>query len=135
MSDRKLPERPSRRLGSGERPVRLPGQPGSERRAASRFPLTLGLRYAVLNPRQGVPETGSGQTVDLSSSGLRFVAERPLEPGLTVELFIDWPVLLDGGVQLQLTTSGTVVRSDGNTTALRIQRHGFKTKGRGLKSA
>ena len=83
----------------------------------------------------GVAETGAGQTVDFSSSGLRFSADGPLEPGLTVELFIDWPLLLDGGVQLQLTMTGTVVRSSGTETALRIRRHGFRTRGRGLKTA
>ena len=134
MSNGNLPDRPSRRFGSGERPVRLPNQRGVDRRSAVRYAITLSLRYVVQNPH-GVAETGSGHTLDLSSSGLRFTTEKPLEPGAKVDLFIDWPAPLDGGVQLQLTTSGTVVRSDATSTALRIQRHGFKTKGRGLKLA
>ena len=41
---------------------------------------------------------------------------------------IDWPVLLDGGVQLQLVVRGVVVRSDGAVIALRIERHEFRTR-------
>ena len=70
-----------------------------------------------------------GQTIDLSSSGLRFAAKRPLEPGMIIEVAIDWPVLLDGRVQLQLMVTGVVVWSCGMETALRIQRHDFRTRG------
>jgi len=100
-----------------------------------RYPLTLRVRYSVVNPREGVTETGMGHTVDFSSSGLLFIADKPLEPGCKVELCIDWPVPLDGGVQLQLTAAGTVVRNDGRSTALRIRRHSFRTRRRGQKSA
>src|SRR2546421_12473100 len=113
MSGKKPSDRPTRRFNSNERAVRLPIQSRGDRRAATRYPLTLGLRYAVPTPRGGVAGTGFGQTVDFSSSGLRFTADRTLEPGLTVQLFIDWPWLLDDGVQLQLTMTGTVVRSSG----------------------
>jgi len=130
MSDEQPTERPSRRLGSNERPVRLPDQPRGERRSGVRYPLTLRVRYSVLDLHGGEPETGLGHTVDFSSSGLLFTADKPLEPGLKVELWIDWPVPLDGGVQLQLTAAGTVVRNDGCSTALRIQRHSFRTRRR-----
>ena len=107
-----------------------------DRRSAIRFPLALGVRYSVLRRgKGGVAETGTGRTIDVSSSGLRFTAERALEAGLRVEVFIDWPLLLDGGVQLQLIASGTVVRSNGTEVALRIQRHDFRTRGGRPKSA
>jgi hypothetical protein len=53
--------------------------------------------------------------------------------GQTLDVSIEWPVLLDGGVQLQLVTSGVVVRSAGAVIALRIARPEFKTKRAGLK--
>ena len=117
-----------------ERWVRLPKEPGPDRRASVRFPLTLDVRYSVSH-RRALLETGSGQSIDLSSSGLRFAAQRPLEPGLKLDVAITWPVLLDEHVQLQLVVTGVVVWSSGTETALRIQRHDFRTRRVGLKAA
>ena len=108
-----------------ERLVRLPKDPRPERRASVRFPLTLDVRYSV--SRRSV--SGSGQLIDLSSSGLRFAAQGPLRPaGLRLDVAIDWPVLLDGRIQLQLIVTGLVVWSSGTESALRILRHDFRTR-------
>ena len=115
------------------RPVRLPGDSSLERRATTRFPLTLAVRYAVSGRRQP-REMGSGRTIDLSSSGLCFIADWPLWPGQRLDVSIDWPALLDGGVQLQLMISGVVVRTNGTVTAMQIQRHEFKTRRVGLQA-
>jgi PilZ domain len=117
-----------------ERRVRLTKEPWPERRASVRFPLTLEARYSVSHCRAPV-ETGSGQIIDLSSSGLRFAAQGPLEPGLKLDVAINWPVLLDGRVQLQLIVAGVVVWSSGTETALQIQRHEFRTRSVRLKAA
>src|ERR1035438_2419293 len=117
-----------------ERRVRLPKEPGPDRRASVRFLLSLDLRYSVSHRRAPL-ETGSGQIIDLSSSGLRFAAQGPLEPGLKLDVAIDWPVLLDGRVQLQLVVTGVVVWSGETETAMRIQRHDFRTRRVGLKAA
>jgi hypothetical protein len=93
----------------------------------------LEVRYSVLH-RCAPVETGSGQIIDLSSSGLRFAAQRPLEPGLKLDVAINWPVLLDGRIQLQLIVTGVVVWSSGTETALRIQRHDFRTRRVGVKA-
>lgn len=117
-----------------ERRVRMPKDPSAERRASTRFPLILDVRYAVWDRRAPV-ETGSGRTIDLSSAGLKFTADRPLLKGQKLDVFVDWPVLLDGGVQLQLIMSGMVVRTYGTTTALEIHRHEFRTRRVGLRAA
>jgi len=110
-----------------ERRVRTPEGASSERRASTRFSLNLEVRYTV-SGSPGTAETGSGRTIDLSSSGLRFATPRPLEPGLRLDVAIEWPVLLDGGVHLQLVAAGVVVWSKGAETALRIQRHELRTR-------
>jgi hypothetical protein len=69
----------------------------------------------------------------MSSSGLSFAADRALPIGQKLDLSIDWPVRLDGDVQLQLAASGVVVRSSGAVTALRIQRYELRTRRAGLK--
>jgi hypothetical protein len=37
-----------------------------ERRAATRFPLALPLRYSIMRRGKSVGETGSGQTIDMA---------------------------------------------------------------------
>ena len=117
-----------------ERAVRLPKGPELERRASLRFPLALEVRYSVSRRRRQVA-TGSGHVIDMSSSGLRFAIAGPLEPGLKLNVSIDWPVLLDGCVLLQLIVTGGVVWSSGTETALQIERAYFKTRSAGLKVA
>ena len=98
-----------------------------ERRTHTRFPLKLEVHYSI--PRaSATPEVGSGYTNDLSSSGLRFTGEKPLEPGQKIDLAINWPVLLDGHVQLQLIATGRIVWSRGAETAIQIDRHDFRTR-------
>ena len=109
-----------------ERRVRLPKEPGPDRRASVRFPLSLDVRYSVSH-RCAPLETGSGQSIDLSSSGLLFAAQGPLKPGLKLDVAIIWPILLDEHVQLQLVVTGVVVWSSETETAMRIQRHDFRT--------
>jgi PilZ domain len=117
-----------------ERWVRLPKEPGPDRRASVRFPLNLELRYSS-SYRRAPLETGSGQSIDLSSSGLRFAAQGPLVPGRKLDVAILWPVLLDEHVQLQLVVTGVVVWSSETETAMRIQRHDFRTRRLGLRAA
>jgi hypothetical protein len=113
---------------------RLPTGPIAERRASIRFPLSLEVRYSVAG-RRDLDVNVSGRTIDLSSSGLKFTADRPLSIGQKLELSIDWPVRLDGHVQLQLVLSGVVVRTIGAETAVRIERHEFRTQRAGLRVA
>jgi hypothetical protein len=114
-------ERPS------ERQVRLPKNARAEGRASTRFPMTLEVRYTVPGHRRPAG-TGSGRSIDLSSSGMTFTADRPLRTGQRLEVSIDWPVLLGGFVKLQLMMLGVVVRTDGTITALEIRRHEFRTR-------
>lgn len=99
----------------------------SERRLQVRYPLALEMSYAVVvGPRLG--EKGISQTVDISSSALRFTAVEPLAPGMRVEVAINWPTLLNGCIPLQLIGSGSVVRTCGKETVVTLQDHSFKTR-------
>ena len=117
-----------------DRRPQVPKDTKIERRGSVRFPLTLDVRYSVLH-RNGPVETGSGKLVDVSSSGLRFTGEAPVTPGLKLDVAINWPVLLDGRIQLQLTVSGVAVRSYGSEISMRIQQHDFRTRSVQLKTA
>ena len=114
------------------RRVRLLQGLSSDSRSSVRVPMDLEVRYRVVRRRRPV-ENGSGRTIDMSISGLSFTADRPLSIGQRLDLSIEWPVVLDGGVQLQLVTSGVIVRSAGAVIALRTGRPEFKTRRAGLK--
>jgi hypothetical protein len=116
-----------------EHSVRVPKGPRSERRDSIRFALTLEVKYTVSGVR-GSEKAGTGRTVDLSSSGLNFITDRPLLNGQELTVSIDWPVLLGGATKLQLFLSGVVVRTNGTTAALRIERHEFRTRRLALKA-
>lgn len=115
--------------GFGQLPEDVP----AERRANVRYPFALELRYTT-SRRHSPLKTGTGRTIDLSSSGLRFIADRALPAGQVIEVYIDWPALLDGGVRLQLIIWGSVIRANGTEIALQIQKHGFRTRGGGQQS-
>ena len=109
------------------RRVRLLQGLSSDRRSSVRVPVNLEVRCSVVGHRKP-DENGSGRTIDMSSSGLSFTADRPLSIGQKLDLSIDWPVLLDGDVQLQMVASGVIVRTAGAVTALRMGRHAFRTR-------
>ena len=113
--------------------MRIPKGASTERRAGTRFALSLGVSYAVLD-RRAIVRTGSGRTIDLSSSGLSLTTNQPLLPGQNLDVSIDWPVLLDGAIKLQLVMSGIVVRADTTVIGLRIKRHEFRTRRVGPKA-
>ena len=95
--------------------------------------MTLEVRYTT-SSRQKPVQMGTGHTIDLSSSGLRFRADKPLQTGQWIVVYIDWPVLLEGDVKLQLVISGVVVRIDGTEVAVQIHQHEMKTRSVGQQS-
>ena len=109
-----------------ETPVSIAG----DRRRDRRYGLHLEVRWKLIRRRR-ILETGTGQTIDLSSGGLLFDAGRHLPEGLNMELSINWPVLLRDVAPLQLVISGKIVRTSGQRIAVRAAQHEFRTVGAG----
>ena len=106
----------------------------SERRSNDRFPIVRDVKYKVVSGR-GVPDSGVGHTVDVSSRGVLFTAQNPLAPGKRVELAISWPAQLDGKCALKLVARGKIVRCRGKQVAVEIDKYEFRTQSsRGLGS-
>jgi len=99
----------------------------SDRRQSDRFPIVRELRYRILNKRS-VTESGSGNTVNMSSSGVLFAAERVMSPGCRLELSINWPVNLNDKCALRFVARGRVVRTERGTAAIEILEHEFRTQ-------
>jgi hypothetical protein len=71
---------------------------------------------------------GFGRTLDMSSGGILFTTESVLPHGRMVELSVNWPVLLDGACPLKFVAVGRVLRSDGFSAVVRIEKYEFKTR-------
>jgi hypothetical protein len=100
-----------------------------ERRGKRRFRVQRELRYKVLD-RKVVVGTGSGKTLDISSTGVAFKTKGVLQPGVYVELSISWPAKLDQDCPIRLVVGGPVVRLDNRRAAMKIQTYDFRTQGR-----
>jgi hypothetical protein len=97
-----------------------------ERRASKRFPIERIISYRVIG-HGPVGDSGTGRTVNMSSGGILIVTDRPLPPGMLLEVEVDWPTAADEG-SLKLFVQGQIVRSKKNDVALaglKILRHTF----------
>jgi hypothetical protein len=99
-----------------------------DRRQDRRYGLHLDLKWKLIRRRR-VLDTGTGNTIDLSSGGLLFDAGRHLPEGLNVEVAIAWPVLLHNIAPLHLVVVGRIVRAKGRHIAIRATQHEFRTAG------
>jgi len=99
----------------------------AERRAAARFAIEREVRYRLIDRR--AQQAGSGQTVNISSRGLLFTTDQPLQPGEMLEISVQWPAKLDNSCPLKLVASGRVVRSQNGLAAASIERYEFRTQG------
>jgi hypothetical protein len=100
-----------------------------DRRKKQRYPVDFALTYKIL--KNGLVKlTGSGAVMNMSSSGIAFSTGEILARGAMVELSIAWPVLLNGNCPMKMVVEGRVVRSDGHCTAIRMERHEFRTQAR-----
>jgi len=91
---------------------------GGDRRQNRRYQLQLDLKWKLIRRRR-VLDTGTGQTIDVSSGGICFDAGRHLPEGLNVELSISWPVLLHNVAPMQLVATGKIVRTNGRMASCR----------------
>src|SRR5215472_14594737 len=90
------------------------------------FPLVLPLKYKAIFPK-GKPISGTGSTVLLSSTDIVFNADQPLGSGVQCEISIDWPVLLEGRIGLQLVLRSKIARSEGQFVMGRVFKYEFRT--------
>jgi hypothetical protein len=99
-----------------------------ERRMKSRYPLELNVRYQILGA--GGAATGSGQTINISSSGMLLACASSIAEGTRLKAFVEWPSLLNGTTPLQLIMVGTVVRRTPIGVSMVFESYQFRTMGR-----
>jgi hypothetical protein len=103
-----------------------------ERRSKKRFVIEQEVRYKMLYG-QRIAETGTGKTMNISSSGVWFTTENMLTSGMPVEISMNWPVLLNETCPMKLMIYGCVVRSNEKGAAVAIERYEFRTQGKSFQ--
>jgi hypothetical protein len=100
---------------------------GPDRRLQKAFRIELNLHYALLYGTQ-LGQMGSGKTLHISRSEVRFTAEGPLAVGTPLTLCLAWPALLNGECPLQLVVYGCIARSEEKAGhLLKIEHYEFRT--------
>ena len=94
------------------------------------FPLVLPLKYRTISQKADAI-SGTGSTVSLSSTDIVFNADQPLGSGVQCEISIDWPVLLEADIGLQLVLHSVITRGEGQVVTARVSKHEFRMRGPG----
>jgi hypothetical protein len=80
----------------------------SERRVVRRYDLSLPVMVRI--PAQGVAETQSGRTRDISTKGLYFVIDREVRAGSNLDIMLTLPKEMTNGEEVLVKASGKIVR-------------------------
>src|SRR5580658_2995860 len=94
---------------------------------ARRYPMSFALRYETAAPE--LARRGVGETVWMSCREVAFLAKGPMNVGDKVALHIEWPVLLEGEVPLQLTATAQIAQCSGPLSIARFVRYEFRPRG------
>jgi len=100
---------------------------GADRRTNARFPCRLAVSYQALE-HPFLSGTATSETVNISSKGLLFSTEEPLQPGQLLQVSVDWPARLENQVPLKLVAEGRIVRNLNGQAAMRIDKYEFRTR-------
>jgi hypothetical protein len=92
-----------------------------DRRKATRYELNFKLRYMIYGSDRRV-FAGSGQTVNLSSTGLCFRSDKRVLRGDWIKAAVEWPVSSPRGDSLILLIAGYVVRTKALSAAILIEK-------------
>jgi len=111
-------------------PVSPPLRIGSpdERRSHRRYPISLTVDYKILY-RGRVDSLGSARTINMASGGVLLQADKALLTGRQIELFINWPLMLEDVCPLKLVMWGRIMRSDNHGVAIQTRQYEFRTAG------
>ena len=102
---------------------------GVERRRHCRFPISAPAKY-VLQGRHGTAVMSN-----IGRGGVFLKAQNPLPVGQQVELFLDWPAMLDGRCPLRLVIQGQALRISERGSAVSILRYEYRLRHKAAQAA
>jgi CheY-like chemotaxis protein len=100
---------------------------GADRRTNARFPCRLAVSYQALE-HPFLSGVATSETLNISSKGVLFATEEPLQPGQLLQVSVDWPARLENQVPLKLVAEGRIVRNLNGQAAMRIDKYEFRTR-------
>src|SRR6185312_767398 len=100
---------------------------GADRRTNARFPCRLAVSYQALE-HPFLAGVATSETLNISSKGVLFATEEPLQPGQLLQVSVDWPARLENQVPLKLVAEGRIVRNINGLAAMRIDKYEFRTR-------
>ena len=100
---------------------------GAERRTHARFPCRLAVSYQALE-HPFLSGVAVSETLNISSKGLLFTTDEPLQAGQLLQVSVDWPARLENQVPLKLVAEGRIVRNENGLAAMRIDKYEFRTR-------
>jgi len=65
----------------------------------------------------------------MSRNGVLFVADTPPPDGAEIELYLEWPFLLQGVCELEVVMKGKVLHTTARGTVAATKGHEFRTRG------
>jgi hypothetical protein len=65
----------------------------------------------------------------MSGKEVAFLAKGPATVGDRVAMYIEWPVLLQGEVPLQMIVNAEIIQRSGPLSVARIAKYEFRTRG------
>jgi hypothetical protein len=98
-----------------------------DRRSKVRFPVSLPFFYRTVDRTL---RCGLGRVLNISSGGVLAACRDQLDINTNLELTIEWPVRIDGGIPLHLIMVGSVVRCDMSTFAVASSQLRLRPVGR-----
>ena len=104
-------------------PVPRLAQP--ERRQSFRYPFTAHAQCILAGNRI------QAKIQDIGSGGVFLKTDRMLRPCESIQVLIDWPVLLDQRCPLRLVIFGKVLRSDESGSAVKLIHYEFRIRPKG----
>ena len=99
--------------------------PAGDRRRTRRYHLRLPVHYRV-SVKGEAPRSGSGLTLEMSTTGLSFRLRRQLPVGAHIEIVVDWPAKYADTYPIDLQITGFVVRSDASRAAICMTSRKFR---------
>jgi DNA-binding NarL/FixJ family response regulator len=99
----------------------------ADRRNNARFPCRLAVSYQALE-HPFLSGEAISETLNISSKGLLFSTNEPLQTGQLLQVSVDWPARLENQVPLKLVAEGRIVRNINGQAAMRIDKYEFRTR-------
>ena len=99
----------------------------SDRRTNARFDCHLAVSYQTME-KPFLSGEGTSETLNISSKGILFRTDQPLEAGQLLQISVDWPARLENQIPLKLVAEGRVVRNLSGVAAVTIEKYEFRTR-------